>query len=698
MEDKQELVDFAINLQQEVIAKADAEEEGAFRPEVFTEVALGYLSEAGEIDDGIVRPFEAKGMRCSAYFLSEDNDRLDLFLSIPYLDGVVNPVSKADIDTAFKRLHTFFLRSVEGLHDALEEASDGFEVARAIWLARNDVSHVRLFVMTDGLANIEHLESDTWNDVQVTRHVWDLRRLHRAVSSGRAHEPISIDFAGLRDGPIKCLMAEPQGSRYRCLLAIVSGDLLVDLYKRFGPRLLERNVRSFLQLKGKVNQGIRKTILEEPEMFLAFNNGLSVTASGLKIERLDDGAVNLVSAQDFQIVNGGQTTGSIFRASRKDHVDASRLMVPVKITEILSEGDVELIAPRISESANNQNKVNMADFSSNSPFHRKLEELSRSIWAPPLHGMQKQTRWFYERARGQYNDALAREGTPAQRKAFEATHPRRQVLTKTDVAKIEQTWSQLPHIVSRGAQKCYLHFMDMLRERGSNFLPDVAYFKQMIARAILFRETERIVSRQRFGGYRANIVTYSIAWLSHATGKRVDLDRIWTTQELTPALAAALESICIAAHKHITSPPGGQNVTEWCKKEECWNAFRVGGIDLPSSLESELLSRSNVALTPNAHVLEQQLTVDETAVIAKVSEVSSETWFALSAWAKDTQTLQPWQRSLAYSLGRLAANGKPPSRKQAAQGDKVLAEAMRLGFRITHTWENGESEGAPAQH
>ena len=97
------------------------------------------------------------------------------------------------------------------------------------------------------------------------------------------------------------------------------------------------------------------------------------------------------------------------------------------------------------------------------------------------------------------------------------------MISKTDLAKFEHTWSQLPSIVSRGAQKCYLDFMDVLDRRGQ-FLPDEAFFKRAVGRAIMFRETERIVSRRKFGGYRANIVTYTLAWLSHSTAKRIDLD------------------------------------------------------------------------------------------------------------------------------------------------------------------------------
>jgi hypothetical protein len=674
-----ELQAYAMNILQDVIARADSAEDGALRAESFAELMFEHLVDAGEIDDGIGCAVEGRGIRCSGYFLSEDNDRLDLFLVVPRLDGAAGTVPKAEIDAAFKRISAYLEKALGGLHREREEALSGYDMSRAIWEARDDLSHVRLFVITDGIATVDQIESHMLGSIEVSSHLWDLRRLHRAVSSGASREPIHVDFPKL-GAKLRCMIASPPNSGYRCLLTIMPGNLLVEMYRQHGPRLLERNVRSFLQLKGKVNQGIRKTIIDEPHMFLAFNNGLSVTATGLRIEDHDDGTADLVAADDFQIVNGGQTTGSIFRAWRKDKVDPRLLQVPVKITEILSDGDIEEIAPRISQSANNQNKVNMADFTSNHPFHRRMQELSRSIWAPSAGGIQRQSRWFYERARGQYHDALAENRTDAERRKWELIHPRNQLVTKTDLAKYEHSWSQLPHIVSRGGQKCYLDFMDALDQRGT-FEPDERYFQRSIARAILFRQSERIVSRQKFGGYRANIVTYLIAWLSHHTAKRIDLDAVWGAQELPAALATFIEVLSVHAHAHVTTPPGGQNVTEWCKKEACWERFRDTFIEIPANVESGLLSRDKAQAGPSTSVLEEQSSAAESAQVDRVASVPAQTWFNLAAWAKDTQTLQGWQRSLSFSLGRLAGAGKKPSRKQAMQGEKIIEEARSLGFR-----------------
>jgi len=377
-------------------------------------------------------------------------------------------------------------------------------------------------------------------------------------------------------------------------------------------------------------------------------------------------------------VNGGQTTASIFYTARKDKAVISRLRVQAKIS-VVAPDDVATLVPLISRYANSQNKVSEADFSANEPFHVKLETLSRSIWAPAADGTQRQTRWFYERARGQYQDAIAHEGTPGRQRQFKEIHPTTQRFTKTDLAKFEMTWEQLPHIVSQGAQKCFTQFTLRLQKRG-NFEVDQSYFHRLVAKAILFRQVEKIVAMQKFGGYRANLVAYTLAYIYHRTAGRIDLDRIWQQQGIGQGLRVAIENVSHRVHEVIVSPPGGKNVTEWCKRQECWIRVCDLMVDLPASLTDELLSarqqgsaRIDRGLESPDHVEQQQ--------IAQAAAVPAETWYQLSKWARETQNLHAWQRSLAFSLGRVRQSGKMPSIKQAKQGLLMLEEACRLGFK-----------------
>jgi hypothetical protein len=393
---------------------------------------------------------------------------------------------------------------------------------------------------------------------------------------------------------------------------------------------------------------------------------------------LPGGGRGIRSIKGLQIVNGGQTTASLHHAARRDRAELENVYVPAKLT-VIREDRLTEIVPLISRYANSQNRISEADFSANDPFHVIVEGLSRTVWAPATGGTQRQTRWFYERARGQYADALGREGTPARQRRFKQEHPSSQRFTKTDLAKFENTWDQLPHFVSRGAQKNFAEFAIRLSGRGK-VVPDAAYFRDLVAKAILFRRTERIVSQQNYGGYRANIVTYSLAYIAHATAHRIDLDRIWREQAITAGLEAAIIEASVGVQRILTNPPGGANVTEWAKKPACWEIVRALGLDVTNPLEQELISLDRAWIARPVSGLEAP-DADERQLIAQVGAISHQTWMQLSHWAKETGNLETWQRGIAFSVGRRLQQGRDPSRKQATQAVRILNEAQRLGFR-----------------
>lgn len=344
--------------------------------------------------------------------------------------------------------------------------------------------------------------------------------------------------------------------------------------------------------------------------------------------------------------------------------------------------DLVLVVPEISKYSNTQNKVTLVDISSNQPFHVEVEKVTRSLWAPAVDGSGQETRWFYERARGQYADALARERTPARQRAFRTVHPLRQKFTKADAAKFEHSWVQLPHIVSRGAEKNFREFMIRLGDKTPTI--DVSYCQRLIAKAILFRATEKIVSARQFGGYRANIVTYTIARLSHDTAQRIDLDRIWREQRLSPALESAIDDLCVPVHGVITHPVRVANVTEWAKRPECWSKILDVDWRLPDQLRAELIDPSVTA--PRGRHAAAESPADASQ-IAFVTAVAAADWFAVAQWAKETHNLQPWQRQLAFSIGRNLSKGWDISAKQAVQAIRLLGEAQRLGFRPSSSWQ-----------
>lgn len=683
MSNPDELHAFSEDVRQQVIASADGDdsgEGGAFREDAFTRWMIDVLADAGEFDDGEVCHHRSRGAKVSGYNLDPDEGRLDLFTSIYTQTVPARTVRKDEVDTALRRLGGFLREALNGAHRQLEESSDAFTLAALIEDLKSRLSRVRMFVFTDGLTTVEIREDETIAGLPCSFHIWDLRRTHQCLTSGRGREAIEIDFVSTYGEAIPCLPAGrgPAGE-YSAYLMLFPGYVMHRIYADHGARLLERNVRAFLQARGKVNRGIRETILREPDNFLAYNNGISATADAVDLVALPDGRCGIRWVRDFQIVNGGQTTASIYHAATRDRADVSRLQVQAKLT-VVEGGRLDEMVPLISRYANSQNKISEADFSANDPFHVRVQELSRTVWAPAVDGTQRQTRWFYERARGQYSDELAKQTTVARKRAFQVIHPTAQKFTKTDLAKYEHTWSQLPHLVSRGAQKNFADFAIRLAERG-RFEPDEAYFQRLVAKGILFRTAEKVVRSMDAGGYRANVVTYTLAYLSHRTAQRIDLDAIWRLQRVSTALLRAIEVTAERVREVIVDSPNGQNVTEWCKREQCWKSVQQLEVALPPAFELELLGRDAPATSVDRGV-DNTADAGDRELINRITAVDAQRWFELANWAKETGNLQPWQRSLAFSLGKLAAQSREPSRKQAVQGVKILDQSSQLGFRV----------------
>lgn len=669
------LEEFAENLRQDVLVRGS--DSPNYEVDVFTEDVIEAMTDAGEADGFILCNSDGRGYKINAYNVSSDGDCIDLFVSIYTREVPPQRVPAAEIDRHFNRLRGFFQRALtDNFRAGLEESSPEFDAADSIHSSRGEVTRGRLFLLTDGSTSAREYEDAVVEGVKFSHHVWDIERIFRMETSGAVRETIDVKFGDFGDRVV-CICSADPAYEYATYVGYFPASLLVKIYEKYGARLLERNVRSFLQARGKINRGIRDTILHEPQRFLAYNNGISATAERVEYEVSGGNVVLLNRAVGFQIVNGGQTTASLYTTAKKDKADVSGISVQVKVTVPKDPAAIDQLAPKISLYANSQNKVNTADFSANHPFHLSIEELSRTIWAPAPAGTQIETRWYYERARGSYSDAMARTGTFAERKRWKIQHPLSQKFSKTDLAKFEHTWDQRPHIVSRGAEKNFVEFMAELLEKRPP-VPDEGYFRHLIARAIMFRRTENLVQAQNYGGYRANIVTYSLAWLSHHTAQKIDFDQIWRSQTLPQALDEAIRIISKAAYDHLVEGAQGGNVTEWAKKDRCWEHFRTKAIGISTNLLRPVLTQREIsrAGTPVAGG------VVNAEGYASLRLVAADEWFAISGWAKETGNLLPWQRALAHSLGRLAAQNREPSTKQVYQGQKILDEVRRLGFRM----------------
>jgi hypothetical protein len=593
-----ELQIFNTDLQEEIKSILVSEEEGTTPEQIFTEIALSLLADAGETENYRVSYDEKINKRgvehkVNGYSLSENYETLDLFITLYHGKDEIQLVSKKDVEKAMDKLLNFFQNAIFGDYiNKIEESSQIFDLAQTLAKVeevKEYLSRVNLFIITDGQVKSDFKSADNVDEYSVFFKVIDISYLFNISSKSRI--PIEIDFSD--DGfQIPCIVNDTLNDEYQSYLAIIPGHALADIYERYGPRLLEQNVRSFLQFTGKYNKGIRDTILKEPHMFLAFNNGIAATAEDIKIIDLPDNRGKGIGyIKDFQIVNGGQTTASIYHTWKKNKsVDLSQIFVQLKITIIKNKENFGSIIGRIAEYANTQNKVSTSDLSSNRENHIILEKLSRTIWAPPTKDKTQQTRWFFERARGQYKNARLREGfTSSKKKSFDIKNPKNQVLTKESLAKYVNAWQEIhkgnklviaPHIIVRGNQKNYVNFLTYnFKEKPENI-----FFEDTVAKAILFKGSEKIygVKPNAIGDMRFITVPYSIGWLGFKTQYKLNLYKIWRNQDISDNLKSTLYEVMINVEQFIKNNAPGSLYGEWAKKEECWNQIKKQdfGIDL----------------------------------------------------------------------------------------------------------------------
>ena len=681
-----DLEEFAQDLLQDVHAESDAD--GQFLEDVFFQKACDQLAEAGELEtaDRVSYRSPARGIRVDGYGgdPSDSTGTLSLIILDFHVSQTVGRLTGSEMDTLFRRLSNYLRHALdERWRDALEETSPAFGLADLIAQRWRDVSKVRLVLVSNRALSerVDGRPAGVLEGRQATYSVWDVRRLHGYATAGTAREDMEIDLVRDFGGPLPVLPAQHTAGQHESYLAVVPGEVLADIYDRWGARLLEQNVRVFLQARGKVNRGIRLTLENEPSMFFAYNNGITVTAEAVDISNAG-GRLLLRRLTNFQIVNGGQTTASVHVARLRD-VDISRTFVQMKLSVVSRERATALV-PKISEYANSQNRVSAADFFANHPFHVRMEEFSRRIHAPSPDGSVRQSKWFYERARGQYADARAHL-TPAQRRKFDLENPRRQLFTKTDLAKFINVWEGRPHEVSLGAQKNFAAFARRVGQAWNKSPNDFneAWFRQAVAKAIVFRATERLVSSQSWyqGGYRANIVAYTIAKIAHEVaeqGRGVDIESIWRRQAVGPGLAEAVASLAEQVHDVLVDPPTGiSNVTEWAKKQGCWDRVRMLNVELPPMVGDELISAAEQQDAVRGARRDQRQLNGIEAQIAVVN-AGGQFWADALGWGRSRDLLTPTEWGVLEVAARIPE--RTPTERQAAKALEVLGKMQSEGY------------------
>ena len=634
--------------------------------------AAGLLAESQVIDDLQMFPaiFDTGAGKASIVggYLDEDAEALTIFNLVA--TEPTNRLTLAQVRSVVDQSVRFYTQAkrVSGLTNIPTELK---EFSRQIEATKDHNSLIRLVLVTRGVAPAKSLDQYVLEGTKVRVDIFDSVRLSRTAGSSVSRDDINIDFENLIGSPLNCLaVREREESDFDTYLAVIPGSALCSMYAEYSTRLLELNVRAFLGVRGKktANAGLRETVLKEPGHFLAYNNGIVATVDALE---LTSDQLRIKSLKGLQIVNGGQTTASLHRAKVRDGANLDNILVPIKIIHVRAGGEMlDKMVARISRSANTQNTVQPADFSANDPFHREVENLANNTWSP-----DGRARWFYERARGTYGVAEDMAETKADtRRSFKAETPKERRFDKTQLARYLSAWDGRPFEVAAGAQKNFQFFMQMLKQTPVKI--DEAWYQRLIALAILYRTTERIVREEAFPAYRAIITVYTVSSLGQLTVGRIDFSSIWRSQSVSIELQALIRSWSHRIDELLRSSAGARMPTEWAKKEECWNSIRQEipevGDPLPPEISGAVLGTfvgagatgpSGPALTPG-----------DLELVRRVMQLSAEKILKIGEKGRQSGLLHWKVAAICQTVASYAAGSwqRRPSVKQS----RIIIEAM----------------------
>lgn len=726
-----------------------------------TQIIIGYVQGCGDVNHVNICSYKSKnGVALDGWSFSGDEDltTIDLFLTIYEDPDKGSNISANDLDRQFNWLQRFYDQSVSGviLGKFMDDTkSDLYQVADLIH-STSKIDRIRLFLLTNAIAPVNY-EKDSIEIADGTScefYVWDAKRIMQQDNIISGRKPIVVDFEGDYNCTLPCIKMPDVSDHVMCYLCIIPGMVLSQVYHKYHQQILEMNVRTFLQFKGASNKGIRDTLightataverrkgvedtLPEPDMFFAYNNGISATASEVK---LNEEGTAITEIKSWQIVNGGQTTAAISAVMGMKDVDYSKLAsvyVAMKISVVKDKDSLSEIVPKISRFANTQSAVKKSDFNINEGFLVELEHQSRETWVLNTSG-KPVSKWFFERTRGQYLDKAKRQNSSKAEKEFYAQYPKNQMFDKTTLSKFVMSWEQDPASVCKGGENNYTKFFEKMKRNGAHF--DKTRYQRTIAKAILFKGIDALYGKDGLAlpGYKSNMVAYTMSLLSLNSGRALNLDAIWNEQcVISPSVYNELtldiynvyaKLLCGAEHitykikesytdgngrrknryvpkeipqedierlkatmlykvllyvkniepfvyKHLIDVDEGKNINEWTKSTLCWDALKtkLSQEGDKYNIPAELLG--------GVGDVDEEITEGQKKKIDEAKGVDSEKWFSLSEWSKDNPgKLTPKEQAFIGQLVHSSKEGRTLSYKLSKWALDLYEKALEAGW------------------
>ena len=686
----------------------DAEHEGTEPESQFISKALDLLEEIGDVSDPMPMSIEMKGRRgrimaFDAYAYDEADGAL-IMIASDFINEIDNTptLTNTRIDELFLHMRNFIEESVEGDVSAYCDDSDpAINIAKEIKtkvgksMLATEILRFKFIILSNAVLSrqVKNVSREEFLERPVELNIWTIERFHQTYSTNSS-EIIEIETKDFGCDGIQYLKADiGEDANYDAYLGIVPGEFLANIYCKYGSKLLQGNIRAFLSVRGKVNKGIRETIIKNPENFFTYNNGIAVVARTIGFS---EDKSKIIYLKDPQIINGGQTTASLANAKIKKEVKdggMNNLFVPMKLTVLnvdddMSEEDIDRynsITKTISQCANSQNAVSEADFFSNHPFHVLMEQLSRKKMAPPVNGNPYQTIWFYERSRGKWEQEQM-QLSPAARSKFCEKHPKNQVIKKEKLAKCLNAFAMNPYEVCQSSAINFSHFaktINNLYETSKESINEV-FFSKCVCSVIIFDSLDRRINKADWyptGGNKAQIIPYAIAKMMSMIPKDLDLDwkLIWQKQEMYPALEKELMNLAHIIHEFFEKEAQGGLVRSLARRADTWNKCK----NLPLSLSEEFRS----TLIPKYEMKQEEAAAKKERKFSQAIDISVEV-FKLGAeyWKRVYNDLSK-ENILSYgdvafigSIAEYIKRNSLPSAAQCKRLIKIVEKAEDKGY------------------
>jgi hypothetical protein len=689
------LQNYIEELKSDVSSLVYSDGEGASFEDKFTEYCIEVFESIGKSEGArvlsYVHPNSQGGIDwkingyCLKDLFKDENKKeyfetLDLFITNYKIDSYEHSITKDDYTKSLNQIKRFINSALKRQIDYIDPSHTELnELIKIIGKQGNDFDRINVYFLINGFSNHEKEKIDM-NLVDVFVHTWDVSRLFKINESNSTHEPIEIEFENFTENGkgLQCLKVPNIDDLYDCYLAIVPGEILAKLYKEFSNELLESNVRAFLGQAGKFNKGIRDTIRNKPQMFLPYNNGITATAESVEVMLVENQLV-ITRLNDFQVVNGGQTTASLYHTQKKyKDADLSKIFVQMKLTVIKDIEQKNIEVPNISRFANSQNKVSELDLSSNNPYFVQIENLSRKKYVVNPENKSQSFLWFFERANGQYRETLNKQ-TPAQQKKFKEQNPSNLKFVKSDVAKFINIWELEPHYVSQGSQKNFIYFTKKINEAvGKNKLPGENFYRKLIANAILFKTIDKLFGRKNLDAIgdtnlKSFTVAYTVSYFHYLTNSRLDLWKIYEDQKIDDILKGYFKNMLLFVYNHLVTEANNSLISEYAKRESSWTKLKsiTYPVNLINVLGVYLISEDEKEQRENEKEIDTNNVEDAVFLISEIQKMGLKFWDGFKIYIANNKP-DGFEYMLMFDLLKKLKEQKNMTSREMSFGKKVL--------------------------